>query len=160
MNLAATLVDKFGNLPTPLADDKNDDEDDDEDDDDEDDDDEDDDNDEEMQEAAEGAGACGGSSTQQQVEGSNAKYRASLMRRCMEPDIDEFKTTEQVQAAIEGVHELMGKGHVDVKDGLSRLKDLDQRKDELKDQEQQVKRGRDETESGNPAHKGDNQRTN
>jgi hypothetical protein len=78
----------------------------------------------------------------------------------MDPDVSVFKTTEQVQAAIEGVHELMGKGHVDVKDGLSRLKDLDHHKDELKDQEQQVKRARDEISSGSNRNYGGSQRTN
>ena len=94
-------------------------------------DDEDDDNDEEMQEAAEGAGACGGSSNQQQVDGSNSKYRASLMRRCMDPDASAFTTTTAVQTAIDGVQKLMQQGHVDISDGLARLNDLNKRKEEL-----------------------------
>ena len=72
----------------------------------------------------------------------------------MDPDASAFTTTTAVQTAIDGVHELMGKGHVDVKDGLSRLKDLDQRKDELKDQE--VRAHRERTREERKAEEEDN----
>jgi hypothetical protein len=90
------------------------------------------------------------------------------MRRCMDPDASAFTTTTAVQTAIDGVQKLMQQGHVDMSDGLARLNDLNKRKDELlvsevtqqKDEEQQVKRGRDEIESGSNRNYGGSQRTN
>jgi hypothetical protein len=127
-------------------------------------------NDDKMQAEFEGAGAGGGSSSsieQRLVQGQSAKCRASLMRRCMEPDVSAFKTTTAVQSAIDGVQELMQQG-LDLMEGLGRLNDLNKRKDELlvsevtqrKDELQQVKRARDEVESGSNRNYGGSQRTN
>jgi hypothetical protein len=95
------------------------------------------------------------SNTQRVVQGQADKERASMMRRCYEPGVDEFETTEQVQAAIDGVKKLKSSGAVPKSEATERLLELYERKDEL----QQVKRARDEVESGNSAPKGNNQRT-
>jgi hypothetical protein len=73
----------------------------------------------------------------------------------MDPDASAFTTTTAVQTAIDGVQKLMQQG-LDMSDGFARLNDLNKRKDEL----QQVKRGRDEVESGSNRNYGGSQRTN
>jgi hypothetical protein len=91
--------------------------------------------DEDMEMESEGAGTGGGSSsisTKQRIaKGQSAKCRASMMRRCMDPDASAFTTTTAVQTAIDGVQKLMQQGHVDISDGLARLNDLNNREKEL-----------------------------
>jgi hypothetical protein len=106
------------------------------------------DNDEKMGEGGDGAGAGGGSSTRQ----GGDKLTAMLLGS----DVELYTTVEQVQGIIQALEAAVAGGKVDAGRAFTRMVALNKHKDEL----QQVKRGRDETESGNPAHKGDNQRTN
>jgi hypothetical protein len=115
------------------------------------------DDDDKRQAEFEGAGAGGGSSSiieQRLIEGQSAKCRASLMRRCMDPDASAFATTTAVQTAIEGVQELMRQG-LDLMERLGRLNELNKRKDELLVSEVRARRER--TREERKAEEEDNQ---